>query len=145
MSHVAFGDLFLEDIRLYRERLLAPTGLRPLFPIWGEDTAALARRAIAAGFHATLVCVDPFAVPPAFVGSPYDQAFLEDIPGGVDPCGENGEFHTFVYDGPNFRYPLQTMLGVRVERGGFHYADLLPVAPGHHFPPRPGSSGTARG
>lgn len=128
VTAVAFGDLFLEDIRAYREKLLAPTGLQGLFPIWGEDTAALARSVIAAGFHATVVCVDPNALAPSFVGRAYSEALLNDLPPSVDPCGENGEFHTFVHDGPNFRYALSTMLGVRMEWDGFCYADLVPVA-----------------
>lgn len=130
VSAVAFGDLFLEDIRAYRERLMAPSGLEPLFPLWRENTAALARMAIEEGFRATVVCVDPNALSPSFVGRPYDAALLKDLPPTVDPCGENGEFHTFVHDGPNFRFPLRTMMGVRTERGGFHFADLLPVARG---------------
>jgi uncharacterized protein (TIGR00290 family) len=125
---VAFGDLFLQEIRAYRERMLAPTGLQPLFPLWGEDTAQLARQMVRDGFRATLVCIDPRALPAAFAGRPFDEALLADLPAGVDPCGENGEFHTFVHDGPNFHYPLPTMLGTRVERTGFLYADLLPVA-----------------
>ncbi len=125
---VAFGDLFLEDIRAYRERMLAPTGLQPLFPIWGEDTGTLAREMIEWGMHATLVCVDPQALEPSFVGRPYDLALLADLPEKVDPCGENGEFHTFVHDGPGFRHPVPAVLGVRMERQGFWFADLLPVA-----------------
>jgi len=132
---VAFGDLFLEDIRAYRERLLAPLGLQPLFPLWGENTTHLARDMVESGFKATLTCIDPKALDPDFAGRSFDKALLADLPQGVDPCGENGEFHTFVHDAPNFRYPLRTMMGVKVERMGFFFADLLPVAqPG--LPPR---------
>ncbi len=137
VSAVVFGDLFLEDVRAYRERMMADSGLTPMFPLWREDTRLLSGMFLSAGFRATVVCVDPMALPPGFVGLPYDQAFIEDLPGGTDPCGENGEFHTFVQDGPNFRYPLRTMLGVKVERSGFHFADLLPIAPG------PASSGSS--
>ncbi len=123
---VAFGDLFLEDVRAYRERMLAPTGLQPLFPIWGEDTSALARWFIANGFRATLTCVDPRALSPDFVGRAYDEGFLTALPPEVDPCGENGEFHTFVHNAPNFRRPIPITVGERVERDGFVFADLLP-------------------
>ena len=130
VSAMVFGDLFLEDIRAYREKMMAGSGLTPMFPLWREDTRQLAALFLSAGFRATVVCIDPSALPPGFVGLPYDRAFIEDLPEGADPCGENGEFHTFVHDGPNFRYPLRTMLGVKVERSGFHFADLLPIAPG---------------
>ena len=128
VSAMVFGDLFLEDIRAYREKMMANSGLTPMFPLWREDTRQLSGMFLSVGFRATVVCVDPTALPPGFVGLPYDRAFIEDLPEGVDPCGENGEFHTFVHDGPNFRYPLNTMLGVKVERSGFHFADLLPIA-----------------
>ena len=124
---VAFGDLFLEDVRAYREKMLAPTGLQPLFPIWGEDTSALSRRVIANGFRATLTCVDPRVLPPRFAGRPYDEALLAELPAGVDPCGENGEFHTFVHQAPNFRQSIPIRVGERVERDGFIFADLLPA------------------
>jgi uncharacterized protein (TIGR00290 family) len=125
---VAFGDLFLEDVRAYREKMLAPTGLRALFPNWGEDTRALSRWVIANGFKATLTCVDPRALSPEFVGRAYDEALLTELPAGVDPCGENGEFHTFVHDAPNFRHSIPITVGERVERDGFFFADLLPAA-----------------
>lgn len=125
---VGFGDLFLEDVRAYRERMLAPTGLRPLFPIWGEDTKNLSRWVIASGFRATLTCVDPRVLSPDFVGRAYDETLLGELPPGIDPCGENGEFHTFVHDAPNFRQAIPTVVGVRVERDGFFFADLLPAA-----------------
>lgn len=124
---IAFGDLFLEDIRAYRERMLAPTGLRPLFPIWGADTGRLARRLLREGFRAFVCCVDPRRLAPEFAGRPYDDAFLDDLPDGVDPCGENGEFHTFVHRAPIFRRPIPVAVGQRVERDGFWYADILPA------------------
>ncbi len=123
---VAFGDLFLEDVRAYREKMLAPTGLQPLFPLWGEDTHALSRWVIANGFKATLTCVDPRVLPPGLVGRAYDEALLAELPASVDPCGENGEFHTFVHQAPNFRRSIPITLGERVERDGFLFADLLP-------------------
>jgi uncharacterized protein (TIGR00290 family) len=123
---IVFGDLFLADVRAYRERLLAPHGLAARFPLWGEDTAETARRFVALGFRATLVCVDPRQLDPAFVGRAYDDALLDALPPGVDPCGERGEFHTFVHDGPIFRHPVSVRPGEQVERGGFAFADLLP-------------------
>ena len=129
---VAFGDVFLEDVRAYRERRLAPTGLQPLFPMWGEDTSALSRWFIANGFRATLTCVDPRALSPGFVERPYDEALLAELPAGVDPCGENGEFHTFVHQAPNFRQSIPITVGERVERDGFVFADLLPAARASH-------------
>lgn len=125
---VAFGDLFLEDVRAYREKMLAPTGLEPVFPIWGEDTNELSRWLVANDFQATLVCVDPRALSPGFLGRPYDETLLAELPPSVDPCGENGEFHTFVHAAPNFRRAIRTVAGVRVEREGFFFADLLPAA-----------------
>lgn len=123
---IGFGDLFLEEVRSYREQRLAGTGLHPVFPIWGEDTRRLSRWLIRSGFRATLVCVDPKVVPSDFAGRRYDDALLDDLPRGVDPCGENGEFHTFVHDGPNFRSPIAVTVGDRVVRDGFCFADLLP-------------------
>jgi diphthamide synthase (EF-2-diphthine--ammonia ligase) len=124
----AFGDLFLEDIRAYRVRQLAGTGIEPLFPVWGtpDDTPALARAMIAAGFQATLSCVDPRHLPPAFAGRAFDLGLLADLPTGVDPCGENGEFHTFCHAGPVFDRPIPARVGDVVARDGFVFADLLP-------------------
>jgi uncharacterized protein (TIGR00290 family) len=124
----AFGDLFLADIRAYRERQLAGTGLAPLFPVWGTpaDTPALARAMVAAGFRATLACVDPKQLDPRFVGREFDAELLADLPPGVDPCGENGEFHTFCHAGPVFARPVPVRVGDTVERDGFWFADLLP-------------------
>jgi uncharacterized protein (TIGR00290 family) len=125
-EEVAFGDLFLADVRAYRERLLAPLPLRPTFPLWGEDTRALARRFVALGFRAVLVCVDPRQIDPAFCGREFDDALLDELPPGADPCGENGEFHTFVYDGPIFSAPVPIRRGEVVDRDGFRFCDLLP-------------------
>jgi uncharacterized protein (TIGR00290 family) len=124
---VAFGDLFLEDIRRYRERQMAPTGLELFFPLWQRPTAALAREMIAAGLRAHLTCVDPRVLPSAFAGRAFDASLLADLPPGVDPCGENGEFHTFAWDGPMFRHPVRITPGEVVERDGFVFADLLPA------------------
>jgi uncharacterized protein (TIGR00290 family) len=126
---VAFGDLFLADVRAYRERLVAAhaPGLATRFPLWGADTTATARRFVADGFRAVLVCVDPRQVDAALAGREYDAQLLADLPVGADPCGENGEFHTFVYDGPGFRRPVPVARGEAVMRDGFAYCDLLPA------------------
>jgi uncharacterized protein (TIGR00290 family) len=125
VEEVAFGDLFLEDIRAYRESRLAAAGKRARFPLWGSDTAALARRFLAAGFRAILVCVDPRALDPSFAGRDYDERLLADLSAGVDPCGENGEFHTFVTAGPVLETPIACRRGEVVEREGFVFADLV--------------------
>ncbi len=122
---IAFADLFLADVRSYREQRLAAAGRAALFPLWGRDTAALAREFIAAGFEATLVCVDPSQLDPAFVGRRFDETLLADLPPEVDPCGENGEFHTFVHAGPIFDQPLEVKRGEVVMREGFAFQDLL--------------------
>jgi uncharacterized protein (TIGR00290 family) len=124
---VAFGDLFLNDVRAYREQRLAAVGKRGLFPLWGQDTAALAREFIDAGFEATLVCVDPGALDAGFCGRRYDERLLAELPPGVDPCGENGEFHTFVSAGPIFTAPIACEIGEIVERDGFVFCDLTPA------------------
>jgi uncharacterized protein (TIGR00290 family) len=121
---VAFGDLFLEDVRRYREERLEGTGLAPVFPIWGLDTRRLAEEMIANGLRARIVCVDPKKLPAEFAGREFDAAFLRDLPAGVDPCGENGEFHTAVYAGPMFREPIPVEAGEVVERDGFVFADV---------------------
>jgi uncharacterized protein (TIGR00290 family) len=126
VKEMAFGDLFLEDIREYRESRLVGTGRRALFPLWGLDTAELARQFIAEGFRAVLVCVDPRALDCSFAEREFDESLLEDLPPAVDPCGENGEFHTFVYDGPIFSEPVACRRGEVVERDGFVFCDLLP-------------------
>jgi uncharacterized protein (TIGR00290 family) len=122
---IAFADLFLADIRAYREERLAGAGRRGLFPLWGRDTAALAHQFLDAGFEATLVCVDPSQLDPSFVGRSFDEALLADLPAEVDPCGENGEFHTFVHAGPIFDAPLEVELGEVVSRDGFAFQDLV--------------------
>jgi uncharacterized protein (TIGR00290 family) len=124
---MAFGDLHLADVRAYRERQLQGTGLTPLFPLWGLPTGALARDMMAGGLRAKLTCVDPKLLPASFAGREFDEALLADLPDGVDPCGENGEFHTFVYDGPMFREPIPVSLGEVLERDGFVFADLTPT------------------
>ena len=121
---MAFGDLFLTDIRAYREKQLAGTGLQPLFPVWQIPTAELARTMIASGLCAKITCVDPKVLPKEFAGRDFDAQFLADLPTGIDPCGENGEFHSFVYDGPGFRKPIPVSAGEVVERDGFVFADL---------------------
>ncbi|OFW05319.1 MAG: ATP-binding protein [Acidobacteria bacterium RIFCSPLOWO2_12_FULL_59_11] len=125
---IAFGDLFLTDVRKYREQKLRGTGLEPLFPIWGMPTRKLALEMIASGLHAKITCVDPRVLSREFVGREFDQNFLADLPADVDPCGENGEFHSFAYAGPMFRYPVSVSLGEIVERDEFVFADLLPVS-----------------
>ncbi len=126
---VAFGDLFLEDVRAYREERLSAAGRRGLFPLWQQDTDLLARQFIAAGFRAVLVCVDPRHLPASFAGRTYNEQLLADLPAGVDPCGENGEFHTFVHAGPIFAEPIPCETGEVVERDGFVFCDLLPANP----------------
>jgi uncharacterized protein (TIGR00290 family) len=121
---VAFGDLFLEDLRAYRERNLGKANMRGIFPLWKRDTAQLAREVIALGFKSYLSCVEG-KVGPGFVGRAYDQDLLAALPPGIDPCGEYGEFHTFVYDGPIFRRPVAVRVGDIVIRDGRHYADLI--------------------
>lgn len=124
---VGFGDLFLDDIRQYREQQLAGTGLSPVFPLWGRDTRVLAREMLEAGVSAILTCVDPRVVPAGFAGRRWDAALLAELPDGVDPCGERGEFHSFVCDGPGFAAAIDVRVGEIVERGGFVFADLLPA------------------
>jgi uncharacterized protein (TIGR00290 family) len=127
INTAVFGDLFLEDIRAYRERLLADSGIKPLFPLWGRDTQELAAEMLAAGVRARLTCVDLKALPAPFAGREYDSRLLDELPDGVDPCGENGEFHTFAYAGPMFRRSIAVRAGKVTERDGFAYADLVPT------------------
>lgn len=126
-THVAFGDLFLEDVRRYREDRLRGTGLEPLFPLWGEPTRRLAHEIVDAGVGAWLTCVDPRVLDARFAGRAWDRALLDDLPPEVDPCGERGEFHSFVWRGPMFAHPLNVAPGVIVERDGFVFADVEPV------------------
>jgi uncharacterized protein (TIGR00290 family) len=127
VTHVIFGDLFLEDIRAYREAQLARIGMMAVFPLWQRPTDALARDMIEAGLKARLVCVDRSKLPADFAGREFDLSLLHDLPRGVDPCGENGEFHTFVSAGPMFECEIPVRVGETVERDGFAYADLLPA------------------
>jgi diphthamide synthase (EF-2-diphthine--ammonia ligase) len=124
MDAIAFGDLFLPDIRAYRETQLKPTGLEPLFPLWELPTASLARDMISGGLRAKLACVDTKQLPESFAGREFDAALLHDLPPGIDPCGERGEFHTCVYDGPMFTSPVKVEAGEVVNRDGFVYADF---------------------
>ena len=125
IRRVAFGDIFLEDLREYRERQLAASGLECLFPIWRQPTAALARSFIRDGFEAVTVCINPAVLDASFAGRAFDARFLADLPEGVDPCGENGEFHTFVWAGPILSRPIAVARGEVVERDGFVFCDLL--------------------
>jgi uncharacterized protein (TIGR00290 family) len=124
-THVGFGDLFLEDVRQYREERLTGTGLTPLFPLWkAKPTSELAREMIAGGIRAYLTCVDPRQLDATFAGRDFDESLLADLPAHVDPCGEKGEFHSFVWDGPMFTRPLRIERGEVVERDGFLFADI---------------------
>lgn len=127
VTHMVFGDLFLEDIRKYRVEKLSACGMTPLFPIWRLDTAGLAREMVAAGLRAYLTCVDPKQLDPRFVGRVFDARLLAELPAGVDPCGEKGEFHTYAFAGPMFRAPISASVGEVVERDGFFFADVLPL------------------
>ncbi len=127
VTHMAFGDLFLEDIRAYREQQLAGTGIAPVFPLWGLDTRQLAHAMIGAGLRAKLSCVDPKQLARDFAGRTFDETLLADLPAGVDPCGERGEFHSFCYAGPMFSRSVALNTGEVVERDGFVFADLLPA------------------
>ena len=125
VTHIVFGDLFLEDIRAYREKQLAMLGMTPIFPLWKRDTAALAREMIDSGLVAHLVCVDPRRLAREFAGRRFDRRLIEELPADVDPCGENGEFHTVVSAGPMFAAPLEVSVGAMVERDGFVFADVI--------------------
>ena len=123
-THVAFGDLFLEDVRRYREERLAGTGLAPLFPIWGIPTGELAAQMVDSGLRSVLTCVNPKHLDRSFAGRQFDRALLNDLPPGVDKCGERGEFHSFAWDGPMFAHPVSIEVGEVVDRDGFVFADL---------------------
>lgn len=133
ITHVAFGDLFLEDVRAYRVRQLAGTGIEPLFPLWSSaaDTSAMAVRMVAAGLKAVLTCVDPKQLAASFVGRQFDTTLLAELPAPVDFCGERGEFHTFCYDGPMLARPIPVQVGEIVFRDGFCFADVIPDGPGN--------------
>jgi uncharacterized protein (TIGR00290 family) len=126
VEHVAFADLYLQDVRAYREEQLALAGMHGVFPLFGRDTAALAREYIALGFEATLVCVDPRHLDPSFAGRRFDDRLLADLPAGIDPCGENGEFHSCVHAGPIFDERIACRTGEVVTRGGFVFCDIVP-------------------
>ena len=128
LDAVAFGDLFLEDIRAYRVERLAGTELEPLFPIWGIPTDQLAQQMVTAGLRARITCIDPKHLPPTFCGRVFDMDFLRDLPPAVDPCGERGEFHSFAYAGPMFTHPILVEHTLTVEREGFVYGEIAPVS-----------------
>jgi uncharacterized protein (TIGR00290 family) len=125
LDRIVFGDLFLEDIRAYREAQLEGTGITPIFPLWQRDTRRLAAEMLAVGIRARVTCVDPRQLDARFAGRDFDRSYLDDLPPEVDPCGERGEFHTFAYDAPGFREPIDVVNGAVVERDGFVFADLL--------------------
>ena len=128
VQHMIFGDLFLSDVRAYREQRLAGTGLIPVFPLWGRPSAALAREMIESGLRAVITCVNPAQVPAELAGRWFDEDLLAELPDDADPCGEHGEFHTFVVDAPGFAYPVEVEIGETVERDGFVFTDLRPAA-----------------
>jgi uncharacterized protein (TIGR00290 family) len=124
----AFGDIFLEDIRLYREKNLAGSGIAPLFPLWGMETKKLSAEMVSGGLRAIITCVDPKRLSADFAGREYEESFLQQLPAAVDPCGENGEFHTFAFDGPMFKKPVKVAIGETICRDGFIFTDLLPAS-----------------
>lgn len=127
VTHVVFGDLFLEDVRKYREERLAQVGMHGVFPLWQRDTPELAAEMLAAGLKARITCLDPRKLPREFAGREFDERLLSELPAGVDALGENGEFHTFAYAGPMFASEIRVMNGEVVERDGFVFCDLLPA------------------
>ncbi|NIM71686.1 MAG: ATP-binding protein [Gammaproteobacteria bacterium] len=127
IEYFAFGDLFLGDIRAYRESSLSGTGVKPLFPLWGMNTRALSATMLESGLRARVTCVDPSQLAPEFCGREYDRSFLADLPSQVDPCGENGEFHSFAFDGPMFRRKINIEVGETTLRDKFVFTDLLPA------------------
>jgi uncharacterized protein (TIGR00290 family) len=130
VMHIAFGDIFLQDLREYREKNLAQLEMHALFPLWDIDTRQLAKRFIRDGFRAVTVSIDPKKLDDSFAGRQLDASFFRDLPADVDPCGENGEFHTFVFDGPIFRSPVRVRTGQIVERDSFVFCDLIPILEG---------------
>ena len=127
VDQIVFGDLFLEDIRAYRVEKLAAVGIEPIFPLWKRDTRALAQKMISSGLIAYLTCIDPKKIDRSFAGRRFDESLLRDLPPGIDPCGENGEFHTVITAGPMFAAPISVQLGEVVERDGFLFADVIPL------------------
>lgn len=125
ISYIAFGDLFLENIRKYRETKLSETSMQPLFPLWLQDTQFLAHEIIDAGFKAVVTCIDPKKLDTSFSGRVFDKDFLKDLPSDIDPCGENGEFHTFIYDAPLFSEPINISIGEIINSDGFIFADIV--------------------
>lgn len=128
IHHMVFGDLFLQDVRAYRERTLAAFGITPIFPLWGRDTRQLAADMLDSGLVAHLVCLDPTRIAADFAGRRFDASLLKELPADIDPCGENGEFHTVVTEGPMFSSPIEISIGKTVTRDGFVFTDVLPVA-----------------
>jgi uncharacterized protein (TIGR00290 family) len=126
IAYFAFGDLFLEDVRKYREEKLKDSGIKPVFPIWGVPTDKLAREMIGSGLRTVITCIDPKQTPKEFIGREFNERFLDSLPETIDPCGENGEFHSFVFDGPMFKEPVEIVLGDIVHRDDFVFADILP-------------------
>jgi len=126
IDSIVFGDLFLEDIKVYRDQFLARHKLKGIYPVWLRDTSEFIREFISLGFKAIVTCVNGEVLSPSFAGINIDENFLLELPSHIDPCGENGEFHTFVYDGPNFKQPVKFSVGERVQREGFWFCDLLP-------------------
>jgi len=129
VTHIAFGDLFLEEVRAYRERSLQGSGLSPVFPLWGSNTGSLAREMIDNGLRTQISCIDTSRLPAQLAGRKFDHNFLDSLPDGIDPCGENGEFHTFVSASPSFSKAIEVVANRIVEREGFAFADLVPVTP----------------
>lgn len=127
IRHIAFADLYLEDVRAYRAERLAVAGKVGVFPLWGRDTAALAREMISSGFRATIVCVDSRVLHASFAGREFDESLLAELPAGIDPCGEQGEFHTFVWSAPMFSSSVPCQRGELVSRDGFEFCDLVPI------------------
>jgi uncharacterized protein (TIGR00290 family) len=130
VTHLAHGDLFLEDVRHYREKFMETTALKPMFPLWGKATRQLAKEMVDAGVRARITCLDPEKLPSTFAGRTFDNNFLADLPEDVDPCGEWGEFHTFIYKGPMFKRSIHIKAGEVVNRDGFVFSDLM-AAPAH--------------
>ncbi len=122
----AFGDIFLEDVKLYREQMLAGTNIEAIFPLWGSNTSTLSKEMVKSEFKTVITCIDPSKLPESLIGSDYNSEFIASLPEGVDPCGENGEFHSFVYAAPMFPTPIEFKKGDRVNKEGFLYVDLIP-------------------
>lgn len=127
VKEIAFGDVYLEDVKEYREKLIGRTRLASVYPIWKRDTKELISEFIDEGYKAVTVCIDTKKLPDSFLGRDLDNDFINDLPAGVDPCGENGEYHTFVYDGPGFREPVKFETGEKVQRGEFGFVDLVTI------------------